>query len=772
MADISEALRESEERYRTLFEQAPIGVFLYDRELKLTGCNARFTQILHSTPSKLIGLDLHLLREHAVAVAIERSLSGEVTSFEGRYEATTSDAVVWLSMSHAPLRDATGTVIGGMGVVEDITEHRQATEALRESEQRLALHVKRSPLGVIVWNSRFEVVEWNESAARIFGYTEREAIGRREPGFIVAETNYPEVLPVWEGLIRRAGGERSRNKNVRKDGRFILCDWYNTTLVDAAGAVIGVASLVEDVTEREAAEEALKRSEARFRALIERAPDAVGVMRAGRLIYANPRFVSSLGYERPGELIGRLVRDLVHESDRVMFEQRKVEAERSATLQPQEYRLLRRDGSVLHAEFVSMSVDYDGAPAILTIARDLTERKQMQAHLLQAERMAAVGTLAAGVAHEINTPLAYVLTQLAVATGEELPELSRRIAELEGQAGQTTGEPSKLVHELSRVIEGAREAAERIRTIVQDLKAYSRPDDGKVTPIDVRRALDTSINMVFSEIRHRARLVKQYDEVPSVDGIESRLGQVFVNLLVNAAQAIPEGEAHKHTIRLRTRVDETKRVVVEIADSGVGIADAIKPKLFDPFFTTKPAGVGTGLGLWISQAIVTRMGGSIEFDSRPGDTVFRVVLPSCVPMPNSDQKRPVATGKARRGRVLVIDDEAPLANALKMFLSDEHDVTVCTSGRDALTLLAKDKTFDAILCDLMMPDVTGVDVYEELRERAPDMVTRMVFVTGGAFTQRMRGFLEQIPNPQLEKPFDLPKLRALLRQMVLANEAP
>ncbi|MDI3285284.1 PAS domain S-box protein [Polyangium sp. 15x6] len=787
MNDTSEALRESEERYRTLFEQAPVGVFLYDRDLRLTTWNARFVQLLQTTNERLTSFDMHGLRDRTVLPSIERALEGESSTYEGRYQATTSDAVVWVSMRLCPLRNASGVVIGGMGVVEDLTGRNQALAALRESEQRHALYVKRSPLGVIVWNTRFEVLEWNPSATRIFGYTEEEAIGKREPGFIVPDSAWPFVSALWDGLLQQTGVERSRNENRRKDGRIICCEWSAAALVDAQGVVIGVAALVEDVTEKQAAEEALKRSEARFRALIERAPDAIGVVRQGRWIYANPALVTYLGYERAGEFIGRLARDSVHPDDRPTQDQHHTELERGTSVSPQEYRLLRRDGSVVHAEVVSLDVDYDGAPAIVGIARDLTERKQMQARLVQAERMAAVGTLAAGVAHEINSPLAYVLTQLTVATAEALPALKQRVEALERAADLMPGDITQLAVEIEATIDGAREAAERMRSIVRDLRTFSRADDGEIAPTDVRRVLDASLNMVFGEIRHRARLVKEYDDVPLVDANEARLGQVFVNLLVNAAQALPEGNAAANLIRLRTYVGDAGRVVVEVMDSGPGIPDDVKAKIFDPFFTTKPAGVGTGLGLWICQGIVTRLGGTIELASRPGETIFRVVLPPGAAAgkpvdgarairadePNLAQKPPMKPkppeAKPRRGRVLVIDDEAPLANALKMFLADEHDVVVSTSGRDALALLEKDPSFDAILCDLMMPDVTGVDVHEALRQRAPDVAARLVFVTGGAFTPRMRAFLEEVRNPQLEKPFDLPKLRALLRQLVSAR---
>jgi signal transduction histidine kinase/CheY-like chemotaxis protein len=378
---------------------------------------------------------------------------------------------------------------------------------------------------------------------------------------------------------------------------------------------------------------------------------------------------------------------------------------------------------------------------------------ESRGRLILADRMASVGTLAAGVAHEINNPLTWVMGNLEYLAAE-LPELvaklgAERRAELEEVLGQT------------------REGADRVRKIVRDLKLFSRADEGERGPVDIHKVLDLAVNMTRAELRHRARLVRDYGTVPPVLASESRLGQVFVNLLVNAAQAIVEGKAEDNEVRLTTRCDGAGGVVVEVRDSGAGIPAAIRERIFDPFFTTKAVGVGTGLGLAICHGIVADLGGRIEVESSPAGSCFRVVLPVAAQAAEERAPAPEARPAPARGRVLVVDDEPMVAAMLVRELAGEHDVEVASSGREALERLGND--YDVILCDLMMPEVTGMELFAELRRSAPHLAPRMVFVTGGAFTTGGREFLAEVPNPRFEKPVDLASLRALISERVLAR---
>jgi two-component system cell cycle sensor histidine kinase/response regulator CckA len=272
----------------------------------------------------------------------------------------------------------------------------------------------------------------------------------------------------------------------------------------------------------------------------------------------------------------------------------------------------------------------------------------------------------------------------------------------------------------------------------------------------------------MSHIRQRALVVREYGALPPVLADETRLGQVFLNLLVNAAQAIPEGTPDQHRIVLRTHAGPGGEAIVEVEDTGAGIEQWKLERIFEPFWTDKPVGVGTGLGLSIVHGIVTGMGGEISVRSEPGrGSTFRVVLPAR-PRPEeaAQAAAPVQPDVgARRPRILLIDDEPNLGVTLATGLRDHADLVSVRSGHDGIRVLLGDSGFDLILCDLMMPDLTGMDVFEEIVRQRPALRQRFVFTTGGAVTDRARAFIERMPDHRLDKPFRLEQVEALLHRL-------
>lgn len=406
--------------------------------------------------------------------------------------------------------------------------------------------------------------------------------------------------------------------------------------------------------------------------------------------------------------------------------------------------------------------DAAGQPkGILVIDADITGKKMLETQLMVSDRMASVGTLAAGVAHEINNPLAAVMANLDYIADS----LSR----------MTTGDVSSMSpgmrdawirEEIKTPLDDAVEAAQRVRFIVRDLKIFSRsPNDAERGPVNVETIMESSLRMAWNEIRHRANLVKRYGRVPEVEGNEARLGQVFLNLVVNAAQSLPPGQAEQNEIRVTTRAED-ENVVIEVSDTGAGIPPEIIGRIFDAFFTTKAVGVGTGLGLAICQRIVTDMGGTLTVESEMGKgTTFRVSVPIAqkkeLEVVAPTIQVPVST---RRGRILVIDDEVLVLRSVRRILSPEHDVLAMVSAQEALAVCAGGEKFDLILCDLMMPDMTGMDFHRELSLVSPEQADRMIFVTGGAFTEKARAFLSETPKEHLEKPFYSANLRAIVQR--------
>ncbi|OJT16883.1 hybrid sensor histidine kinase/response regulator [Archangium sp. Cb G35] len=506
--------------------------------------------------------------------------------------------------------------------------------------------------------------------------------------------------------------------------------------------------------------EALRRSQASFRALIERLPDGIGVTQDERLVYANPALVSLIGMSSADELLGGSRAELeglfIHAESRAMLprdDQAGMEAKGSPP--PMEIRMVRKNGTPVFVELAHAPSVFDGHPCIVWLVRDLTDRRQMEARLVRADRMASLGTLAAGIAHEINNPLAFTVANLSHLESDMLPRLKLPTGEQE---------------EMRKLVSDAQLGATRVRDIVRQLKMFSRADEqARPEPVEVNRVLESAISMASNEIKHRARLVRDFTDQLVAVAHEGRLGQVMVNLLVNAAQAIPEGNAELNEIRVLTRT-HAEGLAIEVRDTGSGISKENLERLFEPFFTTKPVGVGTGLGLPICQDIVTSFGGRMEVESEVGKgSTFRVILRAAnVVRPSQAPKEAVAPVASRRGRILVVDDEPMIGMAIRRTLQREHEVIALTSAREAQARLTSGERFDLILCDLMMPEMTGMELHQAVASHSPGLAGRMVFLTGGAFTANARDFLNQVPNHRVEKPFSTQELRGLVQSLLAA----
>jgi PAS domain S-box-containing protein len=576
------------------------------------------------------------------------------------------------------------------------------------------------------------------------GSTRDELIGT------VPRQRWTVDIDVWRTRMRELydqGRTYFTMRAPRRDGRWFDVEGQYICTYDDDGRITGCFGTQRDVTE-------LQRTADRLQLATESAD--IGIwdydLDTNGFIF-DDRFIARMGYssDDPAVRTGVFWTSLIHPSDLPEVE-RSYDAHIRGHAPSYRVELRMRAANGEWRWFLSSgrvtAHDDSGRPLrMVGLALDITERKLLQERLFFAERLASLGTLAAGVGHEINNPLTYIALNLTLIDRElrtlELPASSRM--------------------RLQHMLEQARYGTERVSGIVRDLQALTRVPDEGLENLDPPAVLERCLEIADHQIRHRARVIRELAAVPPVRGSEGRMVQLFLNLLVNAAQAIDKGTFETSWIKVATSVD-AGRVVVTIADNGVGIAPEAIGRIFDPFYTTKQVGEGTGLGLSICRSIVTALGGEISVDSVSGQgTTVRVALPAAqgearVPVPAPAPARESAPRIMVKKRVLVIDDE-PMVGQLVVKVLADHDVIAETSGRAALERLAADGRFDLILCDLMMPDVSGMDFYDRC---VPALRGRIVFLSGGVYTERAQQFLARVPNRHLAKPFDVDTLTSVL----------
>jgi PAS domain S-box-containing protein len=636
----------------------------------------------------------------------------------------------------------------------DDVELRERTEAY-ELLRALVDHV---PAMLAYWDSSQRCRLANKAYETWFGVRPEQLIGREMRELL--GPIYPKNLPYILGALR--GEEQMFEREIPdpKGGppRYSQAH-YIPDVHD--GVVRGFFVLVANITDRRRAEEATRQAEHELRVAIENAP--VGMALAsltGRWQLVNRVLCELLGYSNE-ELQALTFQKVTHPDDLDLdVEQMESLLRGERSRYSVQKRYIRKDGSVVDVvRHVALIRSESGQPDHFIVqVEDLTERKQLQQKLMLADRLASAGALAGGVAHEVNNPLACVIANLETIDAEI--------------RGSGAGARSEAVPRLLELIGEAREGAERVRKIVRDLHLFARGGAERRVAIDVVEVMEAALRLTANEIRHRARVVRELASVPPVEGDAGQLSQVFIKLLMNAVQALPEGRADAHLVTVRTHTDARGRAVVEVQDTGRGIAADELEHIFEPFFTTRAVGQGPGLGLSVVHGIVSSMGGEIAAESAIGaGTTIRMILPparaaaAAKEAPPPPAPTPVApAAPAGRPRVLVVDDDVMVGRVVGRVLQEENDVTVVTSGETALETLSRER-FDVIVSDLMMPQMTGMDLHAALRERSPDQAERMLFMTGGAFTRAAREFLESVASLWIEKPINSNTLRELVRRL-------
>jgi PAS domain S-box-containing protein len=601
------------------------------------------------------------------------------------------------------------------------------------------------------------IVFANAAMAECFGHASPATVmGLEEAAFAGAHAAGDGTPQRWFDEGATSGEAKLR----RADGAPRVVRW-RAAPVRFAGAPAR-ALFFRDVTDELGAHAARRESDENFRAIIERSPLAVCVTQADRVVYVNRAMLDYLGYDTEGGMKGPTLAALsdrvVDPTDRQRMRDafRELFADLSLPDAGRPARVVRiddvrlrssRDGSPRFCDIHGIVVAHDGKPALVTYLHDQTERRAHAARIRLADRMSSLGTLAAGVAHEINNPLTYVIGNVELVAQQLAETAPLAAGELDGQLG------------------AARTGLDRIRKTVRALKTFSRGDEEALGPVDVVQVLESCIDIAASQLRHRGTIVRDYaDAVPKIAGNDARLAQVFLNLLVNAAQALDEKKSAENRVTARVSADAAG-VTVEVRDNGRGIAPADLPRVFDPFFTTKPVGVGTGLGLFVCHGIVEALGGEITVDSALGrGTSVAVRLPAAAPA--DEMPAAPAPAAAARARILVVDDEPMVGELVRAVLGGESEVHATASPTEALDRLRGPAAYDLVLCDLMMPEMSGAELCRRIEAEHPNAARRIVFMTGGAVSESLEAYLEESTRPCLDKPFTPDELKTFVRRQL------
>ncbi|MET0343804.1 MAG: PAS domain S-box protein [Polyangiales bacterium] len=493
--------------------------------------------------------------------------------------------------------------------------------------------------------------------------------------------------------------------------------------------------------------------EHQFQALVECSADAIFItdFDSARFLKVNTRACDLFGYP-PHELRGMTGRQLHPPEDRAVVDEISRELIRDGSVTRHAVRLCRKDGDAFWAELRSSAYLAAGRKLYVTFVRDISGKllreeelnhayrslKDTEAQLIRSSRLAAIGQVAAGVAHEVNNPAASALMNLE-ALGQDVDRLG---AAAEREHGDGLVDVVRQVaREADAAVRDASEAVRRIASVIKGLRGFAQISEEDVREVDLNEAIDAALRLVAHQLRQHATVSCELGSTRKVVADRGKLIQVFINLLLNAAQAIENGGGG--TIRVQTR-DSCDGVLARVEDDGPGVAPAIAPHIFEPFFTTKEAEHGTGLGLSLCADIVHRHRGRLELcpPQRRG-ACFELYLPLSTGL--EVPARAEAREPMLRGRILLVDDDTNLVRAYRRWLGRHHDVIVAYDGQEALQVLEQDQAFDVILCDLMMPRFDGVALYEALRVHRPHLLARMVFCSGGTTSRRYQDFL-QLPT--------------------------
>jgi PAS domain S-box-containing protein len=648
----------------------------------------------------------------------------------------------WISGRQSRMPDG-GRVI----LLRDITGTKSSELRLRSSEARYRNVVETQTEFVVRYNGQGYPTFANEAYCRYLDMTLEQMLNR-------PISDYELVIP--EDRERHRAYINALTPDHPSDTIVIRCimpktnvvhweEWSDTGIFDEFGGLIEIQSIGRDVTERYKAQEALSASEARLAGFLNYAPVAMLAKDIeGRFTLANPEALKRLR-RGPADVIGKMTRDVLPASEADEMDRSVARVFETGEMQIEEQVHPSLD-PYLHSLFIRFPLRsaFGEINGVGIFVVDQTREKlaeleleQQRGALHQNEKLAALGSLLAGVAHELNNPLSIVVGYAGMLHEMATDEATKR--------------RTKELHS----------AAERCGRIVKTFLSMARSKPIEKRDVDIDTVIDDVLELAAYGLRSNGVTImrKRAASLPKTLADPDQLHQVFMNVVLNAQQAMMSIQGAR-TLDLETRFDGTS-IAVDIRDTGHGIPEDVKKRVFEPFFTTKPQGVGTGIGLSVCLRIVQAHGGTIFLDNHEaGGTICRIR------MPVTEGRQSIAPSDSEAtfvlsGRLLVVDDEPAIGRYVSEYLTSEGvEVTAVDSGREAVELLAQGSEFDAVLTDLRMPDVSGDKLIAFIADHRPDLAGRVVMMTGDALGPEVSSSSRDVPV--VTKPLELRTLRAAL----------
>ncbi len=746
--DITES-KQAEEKYQTIIRTAIDGYMVADMQEHLLDVNDSYCNLIGYSRDELLNMSIvdieAMMTPEEITERFREIKEIRQNRFETRHRRKDGSIIdVEVSINYLPTDDGREFVF-----IRDITERKA-----REQEYRAIIRTTVDGFWQTDMQGRF--LDVNEAYCSLIGYSHDELLNMVITDIEAIEK--PEETAKRIQKIRETGSDRFESCHRRKDGEIVDVE-ISVNYLQVDGERLFV--FVRDITERKRAEESLRASEARYRLLAENVRDVIFSTDMNlRFTYISPS-AKYLVDRTAEEIMSMSFEQLLTPSSQKLaldvFAEEMARANvappdpgRSRTL---EIKFIRRDGSLLWAELkMSFIREPDGRPiGILGVMRDIAERKKaeeerrgMEQKAQLASRLASVGELAAGIAHEINNPLTGVIGYAELLMYEDVPE--------------------HIKNDLKIIYEGGK----RVADVVRGLLTFARQTRPERTVVDVNQIIEIVLRLRAYEletgnIKVTARLAP---DIPVTVADAGQLQQVFLNLIINAEMEMRSAHRKGKLIIKTERIDNTIRV--SFKDDGPGIAEENLERIFDPFFTTKGVGEGTGLGLSICHGIVNEHGGRIWAESQMGKgATFIVELPVVTEEKRPRQAKPARKAeKTAKGKILVVDDEPVVRQLLSQVLTEVgHEVETTDSGKDTLKRI-KSNNYNLILLDMKLPEISGSELYERIKEIEPSMAKRVVFITGDVMGVDTEAILARTGVPCITKPFDVKKLGAEINRLL------